>query len=960
MSTGKKSDGEDPRMRLDALFDEALDLESDARARFLADLEAREPALAAELRELLTLAESPGLDASGLTPRALAQPLWQALFDHASGSDGLESPSPASHSDDAGFKDFRIGVWHALRTLGRGGMGTVYLVERREGGFRQHGAMKLLRAGADSDEFLRRFEQERQILATLNHEGIARLLDGGRDPQGRPYLVMEYVEGEPIDRACDRERLSVDQRVALFVQVAQAVAYAHRNLIAHRDIKPGNIIIGTDGRAKLLDFGIAKALADEPLGEEPLTRTALRVFTPDYATPEQVYGQPASTATDVYQLGLLLYELLTGQRAQRVADMSQQTLENAICRAEPVRPSERVVGEDGADNDSSAAARQTTPSALRRKLRGDLDNIVLKALRKEPERRYASAIAMVEDLERWRQGRPVRARPETWGYRTGKFVRRHAWAVAASVAIVAMIAGYAVTVTIQANALARERDRAQAEAVKALQVKTLVLRIFEGANPDASGSAQLTARELLDRGWAAIERELGGQPDVQIELLDAVGEAYRQLGVYDRAEALFARSLQIARTEASRQPLLLARALRSQGRVRSDRGDYTAAEIDLRDALSRYRAAFGKDHEDIAATLADLARLLDLRGEFAGSETLYREALAMYRTLHGERDLRVADTLGDLGMILRRQGDYAGAEPLLSQSLSLRRQLLPAQHPEIAYVLTDLAQVRNDLGEYDSAEALYREALASMQASLGADHPHVALTMITLARVLKTRRDFDGARDLLLRALDIRRRALGERHPSIALALNDIGQTWLEASDSGAGGSQPGNRASAQLAQAERYYREALDIYPADNPGRWMVVYNLGQVAEKRGDLVGAERQYREALVGQRRHYGDEHDRVGMQLNRLGIVLYRQKRLDEAEAAMRQALAIYRKRLAAGHQRFAVVLVPLGRLLIERGRADEAEALLREALKVRQDAFGASDPRTVEAAQALADATRRG
>jgi len=940
MSTGGDDQASpDPRIQLDALFDQALDLEGEARATFLADLDAREPALAAELRELLSLAESPGLGASGLAPRALAQPVWQALFEHASSTGGVESPSPTVPFEDVSFDDFRIGVWHALRTLGRGGMGTVYLVERSEGGFRQHGAMKLLRAGADSDEFLRRFEQERQILATLNHEGIARLLDGGRDPQGRPYLVMEYVEGEPIDRASDRERLSVDQRVAVFVQVAQAVAYAHRNLIAHRDIKPGNIIIGTDGKAKLLDFGIAKALADEPLGEEPLTRTALRVFTPDYATPEQVYGQPASTATDVYQLGLLLYELLTGQRAQRVADMSQQTLENAICRAEPVRPSERVA------DAAAALARQTTPSALRRKLRGDLDNIVLKALRKEPERRYASAMAMVEDLERWRQGRPVRARPETLGYRTGKFVRRHAWAVAASVAIVAMIVSYAVTVTLQANALARERDRAQAEAAKARQVKTLVLRLFEGANPHASGSAQLTALELLDRGWAAIERELGGQPDVQIELLDAVGEAYRELGVYDRAGSLFERSLQIARIESSRQPLLLARALRSRGRVRTDLGEYATAETDLRDALGRYRAAFGADHDEVAATLGDLARLLDLRGEFAGAETLYREALAMHRKLHGERHLRVAENLGDLGMILRRQGDYAGAEPLLSASLSLRRQLLPAQHPDIAYAMTDLAQVRNDLGEYDSAEALYREALASMQISLGETHPNVGVTMITLARVLKTRRDFDGARDMLLRALEIRRKALGEHHPSVALNLNDIGQTYLESGD---------------LGNAERYYREALGIYPADSPGRSMVIYNLGQVAEKRGDYVAAERQYREALVGQRKHYGDEHDRVAMQLNRLGIVLYRQKRLDEAEAAMRQALAIYRKRLAPGHQRFAVVLLPLGQLLIERGRVEEAGPLLREALKVRQEAFGENDPRTTEAAQALASATRRG
>ncbi len=485
-------------------------------------------------------------------------------------------------------------------------------------------------------------------------------------------------------------------------------------------------------------------------------------------------------------------------------------------------------------------------------------------------------------------------------------------------------------------------------------MKTLVLRVFEGANPDASGSAQLTARELLDRGWAAIERELGGQPDVQVELLDAVGEAYRQLGEYDRAAPLFARSLQIARAESSRQPLLLARALRSQGRVRGDLGEYAAAESDLRNALARYRLSDANGGE-VATTLGDLALLLDLRGEFAGAETLYREALAMHRTLYGERHLSVARNLGDLGMILRRQADYAGAEPLLSQSLSLRRQLLPAQHPEIASVMTDLAQVRNDLGEYDSAEALYREALASLRTSLGDAHPNVALTMITLARVLKTRRDYDGARDLLLRALAIRRQALGERHPFIALNLNDIGQTYLESSD-----SETGDSASRHLAYAERYYREALDIYPADSPGRSMVIYNLGQVAEKRGDFAGAEGRYREALVGQRKHYGDEHDRVGMQLNRLGIVLYRQKRLDEAEAAMRQALAIYRKRLAVGHQRFAVVLVPLGRLLIERGRVEEAEPLLREALEVRRKTFGENDPRTAEAAQALAGATRRG
>ncbi len=915
------ADAHDPRARLDALLEQALELHGDAREAFVAAIESDNTAIAHELRALLRFASD---DSDHLQPGRAGNARWRSLFDAAPPTETIDETLPE-----------RIGVWQPMRRIGHGGMGTVYLVERNDAGFHQSGALKLLRPGAESEEFLERFARERQILASLTHPGIARLLDGGRSLDGRPYLVMEYVEGEALDRACDRRALDIDARIALFVEIAEAVAYAHRNLVAHRDLKPSNILIGDDGRPKLLDFGIAKALSEASGEELQHTRTALRAFTPDYAAPEQVLGQPTSTATDLYQLGLLLYELLTGHRAQHASDASQRALEDAICNSEPIRPSEHI----GDDDRERCAARDTTPSALRRKLRGDLDNIVLRALRKAPERRYPSANALIDDLERWRTGRPVRARPETWRYRSGKFLKRNAWAVAAGVAIFALISGYAITATLQAQAIARERDRAQAEAAKAQQVLALTRQLFRGANPDASGSASLTARDLLDRGWADIERELKDQPAVQIELLDTVGEAYRQLGDYDRAKTLFEAGLKTSRAFAQSQPLVYARALRSLGRVGGDQGDYADAERRLRQALSIYRSTPPVDRAEVAATLSSIALLLDERGDYPGSETRYRDALAIRRSLYGERHADVAESLGNLGMILRRRGDYAGAEPLLSQALSVYRQVLQNDHPKIADTIGDLAQVRNDLGEYDSAEALYREALASMEKSLGPDHPESTATMITLARVLKTRRDYGGARILLERSLAIRKKALGNKHPHVALNLNDLGQLHFESGD---------------LAQAKLYFEQALAAYSGDDPGRAMTISNLGQIAENNGDYSLAERRYREALAIQRKHSGDEHDRVGMHLHRLGMALHRQGRSEEAETTLLQALAIYRKRLPAGHQRLAVVLLPLGTLLIDRGRREEAEPLLKEALRVRKDAFGDDDLRTVEVAAALA------
>ncbi|MCF7220549.1 serine/threonine-protein kinase [Marilutibacter chinensis] len=913
----------DPRQRIDALFEQALDLDEAARVALLDRETAGDPALRAEVEALLELAgrEAPQLRPDALLEGALLR-AWAA--EHGDGH-------AAATGLDGDASGLQLGHWRLLRRLGQGGMGTVYLAERVNAGFRQLGALKRLHVALGSSEFLHRFAQERQILASLNHPGIARLLDGGRDDDGHPFLVMEYVEGEPLDRYCDDRRLDIGQRLALFVRICEAVAHAHRHLIVHRDIKPSNIVVTADGEVKLLDFGIAKVLGDAEAPLQPLTRTAMRVFTPEYAAPEQVTGAAATTATDVYQLGLLLYELLGGHRAQETGAGSAAALERAICDSEPVRPSQRIDSE-------VAAARGTTASALRRRLRGDLDNIVLKALRKVPERRYDSALALAEDIGRWRRRRPVHARPEGIAYRGWKFVRRHPFGIAASAAMLAMLVAYAVTVTRQANTIAHERDRAQAEATKARQVQALVLQLFEGADPTLSGGTKLSARELLDRGWEGIERELGGQPEARAELLDTVGEAYRQLGEYERAGPLFTQALSIAREHAGTAPLQLARALRSRGRLHSDLGEFEQAEALLRDALAHYRRALGEPHVEIANTLGDLGFMLTRAADYPAAERVHRDALEMRRRLFGNEHPDVADSLVKLGMALRNQGNYAAAEPLLSEALAIRRRLLPPSHPHLAHNMSDLALLRADLGEYDSAESLYRESLTLTAHAHGRRHPHVATVLNNLARLLQAQRRFDEAESLLREALDIRRQALGDIHHTVAMNLNDLGQVRAEAGD---------------LESAEQLYLEALSTYAPDHPWRAATISNLGQLAERRGDLLEAERLYVEALEGQRNHYGADHDRVANVLVPLGTVLHRQGRLDDAEASLRQALDIYRLRLRPGHPRVAGALLPLGLLLAERGRDAEATALLEEAVRIRHAAYGDGDVRTTEATQAL-------
>ena len=686
------------RQEIDCVFAAALDLAPSERRALLARTERDDPELAREVGGLLQLAEQPD---SRLTPEAvLAGPFWD---DWLAGGELVE---------DAVARGERIGAWRVIGELGRGGMATVLLAERADGAFQQRAALKLLRGAGGSaaeEEAVRRFAQERQILATLDDPSIARLLDGGIDEKGRPYIVMEYVAGRPIDRFCDERRLTVDQRLELFAVVAKAVLHAHRKRIIHRDLKPANIFVTGDGEVKLLDFGIAKLLDAELAGPyaAPPTRTVARLLTPEYASPEQVRGEPVTAASDVYQLGLLLYELLTGQRAHRLERPSLSEAERVICAVAPKHPSTVV-----------------TP-VLARQLRGDLDDIVAKALRKEPERRYASPRQLLDDLDRHRLGLPVAAGRGTFTYRAHRFLARHRRVLGLSILLLMLIAGSALTVSLQSR-------RIDHEAAAAARVKKIVVDLLAASNPGVSKGEALTPRKLLDRALARVDIELAGEPALRAEMLTALGDTYSSRGLFDQATPLLEEALAIRR-RLRQDPLAVAKAARS------------------------------------------LARNLHFMGRWTEAEPFYREALAIRRRLLGERSEATGQSLLDLGSLRQSRGEAAAAEPLLRRALAIQLAISRPDDPDLGDPLRILGQAREDQGDRIEAERLYRRSVSVLRRALGDEDPVVAMSQDSLGRLLVAKGELAEADTILTSNLALRRRLYGASHPTLGMSLMSLG-----------------------------------------------------------------------------------------------------------------------------------------------------------------------------------------
>ncbi|MFL6292911.1 MAG: tetratricopeptide repeat protein [Thermoanaerobaculia bacterium] len=820
----------------------------------------------------------------------------------------------------------RFGPYSVERQLGEGGMSTVYLAVRADEEYRRQVAVKVFAYGAERADLVERFRAERQILASLDHPNIAGLLDGGTTGDGLPYLVMEYVDGIPIDRYCDERRLSVGERIDLFRQVCAAVQHAHRNLVVHRDIKPSNILVTADGVPHLLDFGIAKLLGGSALPwPAAATTTGQRLMTPHYASPEQVEGAPITTASDVYSLGVLLYVLLAGRLPYRLDVQRVGALEQAVVEQQPERPSAAV------------ASRK-----LAGQLAGDLDNVVLMALRKEPALRYASVELLAEDLRRHRTGLPVLARPATVGYRMGKFVRRHRLGVGAAAFLALVILGLAASMTVQAVRLARQRDEIRRERDKAVRVAALLEEIFSTADPNRAHGETVTARELLDRGAAWTTTELADQPEVQATLAATIGRVYSGLGLYDRALPLLERSLALRRRVFGPSHPEVAESLHAIGNLHSARGDLDHAEATLRQALAMRRTLLGDTDPAVAESLDALGLVLTLKARFDAAEPLLREALAINRRLYDGDDEKVGDNLANLGFLMWQKGEPAASEALDRQALAIYRRRLGPIHPKIVIQLNNLAVLQGERGAYTAAEASYRELLPVARRVWGEEHPEVALYLHNLAAMLTWGGKYDEAERLARESLALRRKHLGDEHEQVAMGLNLLARILEEKGD--LAGSRP------LFEESLRLHRR---VFGEEHPRVAMVLANLAHLLAQQGNPAAAEPLARQALAIRREALGDAHADVGASLVLLGALRLARGSPAEAEPLLRRGHETLRAALSESHWRTADARSQLGACLAALGRRAEAEPLLTAGYATLARVHGLRDPKTLAAERRL-------
>ncbi len=689
--------------------------------------------------------------------RELRSQVESLLASEGSTGDLLETPVFSLHAK--GFAEpaegDRIGPYRVQHLLGDGGMGAVYLAVRVDE-FEKQVALKLLKSGIGGEHLVRRFHHERRILARLDHPNIAKLLDGGTTDDGLPYFVMEYVEGEPIDLYCDRRRLPVSERLELFRKVCAAVHLAHQNLVVHRDLKPGNILVGVDGEPKLLDFGIAKPL--EAAGSALETTTdGLRPMTLAYASPEQVALQAVTTVSDVYSLGVVLYELLTGRRPYRLSTQQPLLLARAIQEQEPEKPSTTIepdtgtpteeVAEERARSEDLAERRASDFRGLKRRLEGDLDSIVLMALRKTPARRYASVEQLSADVRRHLEGLPVIARPPTLVYQMGKFVRRHRIETFLATLVLATIIGFGLTALVL-------RDRAVLERERAEDVTQFLVRLFEASDPNTAMGEEVTAREILDRGGERIRDYRDREPTLYAMLAATMGHTYYNLGLYSKAQPLLEEALSGLRDFVGEgDDPQLAIVLNDLAAVLLAQGERERAEPLLREGVEMKIRLFGEDDPEVVPLLNNLGTLAAAQGDYPRAEALYRRGLAQRERFEPPVPEDVATSLSLLGLVLLEQQELAEAESVLRRGLAVRREIHGDRHPSVAKVLNNLAIVLQMGGDNEESEKLYRQALAIRQDLLTADHPDIASTATNLASLLVTLSRYDEAEPLARGAL---------------------------------------------------------------------------------------------------------------------------------------------------------------------------------------------------------------
>jgi serine/threonine-protein kinase len=909
------------RRRVDELLAEMLALSVSEQDSFLEQACGDDLDLAQDVRRAMQAGTA---DDEFLQPRGgLEAPLWSQLLTDL-------SAEQAARGGD------QVGPYRIIREIGRGGMGIVYLAQLIDRPGEPPVALKVL-SGSHDDSVMHRFELERHILATLDHPGIARHIEGGVTAAGNPYFAMEYVDGQPIDKLCDDKRLGIEDRLRLFIDVARAVQHAHRSMVVHRDLKPSNILVTQGNQIKLLDFGIAKLL-DHGAGVAPvpLTRTGLLVLTPEYASPEQIRGRPITTASDVYQLGVVLFELLTGQRPYRISGHTSAEIERVICEQDIVPPSMAVSrrSEAGEPTDSGSrslaevsAARSIRPERLAAKLKGELDTIVMKALHKEPERRYLSADELSRDIERFLHGRPISARKDSVVYQAWKFVRRHPLGIGACLMIFVLAAaliGFSIERQLSAH------RRALREAQESAQVATFLEGLFDVAEPGLGVAAgeSISAKELLDRGTARVARDLDLQPQLQATLQTLLGDMYRKLGSYEQAEPLLEQALATRTQVLGDSHPEVAASLHALGRLHTDTGSFDRAESLFKQALAGQRAALG-DGAEVAQTLVSMAGLYVAEGKLEEAEPLYRQALQILEEKPGGSDQEIARGLTGLSSLYWSQGRYDEAEPLLLRALQIHESAATRNSREMAIVLSDLGQLYARKSQFDKGERLLRDGHATLEEVLGDDHPSTAMSLMALARLLAEQNRYDEAERLLRQALTTLQNAYDNNHPVVGECLNELALlSWSRGS----------------FDEAEIFLRQALAIGERTlGPGHPDIAAgsnSLGALYVSQGRFADAEEVFRRALEILEESLAPDHPFAAVVRVNLADVLGAQGEHAEAIGLCRRAVLINDQALGAEHPDAAHSRRVLANLYAECGRYTEAEELLQQALSVQEQALG--------------------
>ncbi|NGP87004.1 serine/threonine-protein kinase [Fodinibius halophilus] len=891
--------------KVETIVDEALDLPEEHRPTFIEQKCSNNEELKSEVTQLLeSIFESEGwLD----NPTDYKKEFYEEV------SDEIEHITTAES-----LVGQQVGPYVIKEILGEGGMGTVYMAERADEEFDHKVAIKIIRHGRATKSNIRRFKREQQILANLNHPGIAQLFDGGITQDGFPYIIMEYVDGLPIDQYCKKYSLDIDAKITLFKQVLKAVRYAHENLIIHRDLKPGNILIDDEGKVKILDFGISKLLEDER--EDTLTITGSRLLTPRYAAPEQVRQENSTTATDLYALGIMFYQLLAGTHPFDFDQLSRYEIEQTIIKQEADKPSSKV-----------------DDTKTQKKLRGDLDAIALKAIRKEYEHRYRMANEFLDDLKNYQNGIPVTAREGSLRYRSQKFFKRNKQRIAIAAGVLILLFSISGFYTWR---LAQERNQAQFQAKRAEQVKSFMLQMFNTGNPDMKSYSGKDAKvkDLLLAGYHRTERELQGESEIYIDMLSAIGDALSNIDEFETSE------------EA------------------------------LTKALAKSLAYYGKISSQTATIHSHLCNYYHEVHKYDLAEKHIRKAIDIQKQLNGNRSLELAGYFSIYASNQFLQSHYKQAEKLFLKSDSLRKIYNKTQNISYYITLANLGETQLFLGKYDLAEANFKKALSYFEEYYEHSHPEIARTKYRMGLLYHRTSKHKKAETYLLQSMNeftqlkgsnssdlsanyalLARnyRVLGNWEKAEKYALKDIELTNTIYGDSSVIYAKSINnfaiiqKAQGNLRKAKINYQKSLSIYRKKvdntNPDLAIPMYNLGDVLKDLGEYTKAQRLLEQVISIDEKRFGKEHPEVGLDLNKLGAILLEAKQYNKADSIFIKAQPIYENHFPEDHYRIGEFYMNIGTLKYYQNRYSLAEDYFSKAISVFRKNFDEENTRVQEA-----------